>query len=392
MTSRFEELTVKNGSIKIRDILSNNLRMTTGKSNVKSINKQNIDSFFLKVKEMFPNLQISVPVLCENWDTENFIPLVAFIPVDYDEKTHKEVTAYDINGKEYILSTLEEPNYPVIVVGISERVDINGNMYDYSETVTQTQDKYKIIPGTPASISLRHGIANTLILEWSDVLDDNGYEIWRMSNNSNFVLIATTTINDNNYLDANLVGGTKYWYKVRSINNDGYSAWSQIITTTASPRNEGELLKIQRMKFTTNALQAVESWISGAPELRLRVVKGSESGASFVFTSGMIEPNHRDDIRDKWWYFNVTVCDWYTSVFGTVLNFDWREEDSKFIYEFNVTGSYEDKKDNGSIKAGGSLNIKSNPGADCVGNTTVFWWDPRNKIYDITGFNWDFVQ
>lgn len=62
------------------------------------------------------------------------------------------------------------------------------------------------------------------------------------------------------------------------------------------------------MKFTTAALRAVEDWISGAPELRLRVVKGSETGATFVFTSGQISPSNRDQIRDKWWHFEFDIC------------------------------------------------------------------------------------
>ena len=42
---------------------------------------------------LYPDLQISVPVNIENWDTE-YVPEVAVIPSNYDEKTTNTITAY----------------------------------------------------------------------------------------------------------------------------------------------------------------------------------------------------------------------------------------------------------------------------------------------------------
>ena len=326
----------------------------------------------------------------QNWDTEKYTPMVAFIPVDYDEKTFTEVTAYDMNGVKHQLNTKVEPDFPVIVVGISERVDSNGNLRSELPTITTSTPRFKVAPSTPSTLSLSHGQARSLILQWSDV-DDSGYEVWRMSG-TDFILIATTSTNNNNYVDANLTANTKYWYKVRAINSDGPSAWSPIMATTVSDRNDGELLKVRRMKFTNAALLAVEDWVSGEPEFRLRVVKGAENGATTVFTSGSLEPATRNAIKDTWWNYAFNIFQWDTNVYGTVLTFDWREEDWYDSVTITLSGSYEDKLAGGTIKAGGSITIPNDSGADVIGSTSVLWWQNKSTIYDLTGFSWDFVQ
>ncbi len=392
LVNKLENIQLGKSTNSFKSILAKNAKSTSGIYKSKSNTSANIDSFFNKIKETFPNLQVSIPIHCENWDTEKYTPMVAFIPVDYDEKTFTEVTAFDTNGNEFKISTKFEPSLPVVVVSISERVDIDGNLISDLPSVTSEVPRNKVAPNTPTSITLKHGQSKSLIIEWGDVLDENGYEVWRMSDGNVFTKISTNPTNENTFIDTNLNPNVKYWYKVRAINSDGSSAWSPIIATTASERNDGETLRMHSMKFTTSALQAVEDWVSGRPEMRLRVIRGSETGASFVFTSGQLRPAWRNDIRNNWWHCEFDICDWNTNVFGTVLTFDWREEDLKYQYEFNVSGSYEDKRDNGTIKSGGTINIKNDPSPDNIGNTTVFWWHPRNKIYDITGFSWYFAQ
>jgi hypothetical protein len=391
LVNKFENIQLGKSTNSIKSILAKNAKSSSGIYKSKGVASTDVDSFFNKIKETFPNLQVSIPIHCESWEPEKYTPMVAFIPVDYDEKTFTEVTAYDINGVKHQLNTKVEPDFPVIVVGISERVDRNGNLRSESPTITTSAPRFNVAPSTPSTLSLSHGQARSLILQWSDVADDSGYEVWRMYG-YDFVKIATTPTNDNNYVDANLTANTKYWYKVRAINIDGTSAWSPIMATTASDRNDGELLKVKRMKFTNAALLAVEDWISGEPEFRLRVVKGAENGATTVFTSGSLEPSSRRAIKDTWWNYSFNIFQWDTNVYGTVLTFDWREEDWYDNVTITLSGSYEDKLADGTIKAGGSITIPNDPGADVIGNTSVLWWNSKSTIYDITGFSWDFVQ
>jgi hypothetical protein len=76
----------------------------------------------------FPILNIAVPVNIEKWDAASFTPLVAFRPVDYDEATATTVKAYDADGNVHFLDAQNDPTVPVIVVGLSERVDNEGQL------------------------------------------------------------------------------------------------------------------------------------------------------------------------------------------------------------------------------------------------------------------------
>jgi hypothetical protein len=393
----FEEVDMKEKSQKVKSILTSNSKLSTGRKLIKSSSNLSVDSLLDVIKEQIPNLQVSIPVLCEEWNEEEHVPLVAFVPANYQEKTDSFVVAFDTKGNTYKLSSKIEPNYPVVIVGISERVDRYGNLKSQSPILSETIsfDKLNAPPSAPASITLSHGSAKSLILHWSDVNDDNGYEVWRKSQGqTQFVKIATTNLNHNVYINSNLTANTKYSYMVRAINNDGYSAWSPIITTTASPRNDGEWLRVKRMKFTSAALAAVEDWISGEPEFRLRVVQGNQNSqtASNVFTSGLLEPKKRNDIKDKWWEYQFDIFQWETSVYGTVLTFDWREEDWYDNITFSISGNYEDKISGGAIKAGGTFTVKDDEGEDHIGNTSVFWWQNKNQQYNLTGFYWEFVN
>ena len=361
---------------------------------LRSLGFSNQDSDFLKISTVIPNLQVSVPVHCEEWDPATFVPLVAVLPFDYKKKPGNIITAYDAEGKAYQLSADEEPNFPVLVVGRSERVDEKGNLdtagYSVKIPAFPGLRSFSLLPEYPEKLLLTHGMAKSLLLEWTDVTNDTGYEVWRMTGTA-FQKIAQMTVNDNNYVDANLTPNQKYWYKVRAINADGFSSWSPVMATTASNRSDNEWLKIKRMKFSTSALNAVEGWISGAPEIRLRVVQGSEGGATNVYTSGILEPDRRSDVNNVWWNKEVTIFAWSTSVYGTVLTFDWREEDWLEHVDFPLTGSYEDKQSGGTVKVGGSIIIKNDPGGDVIGNTSVMWWQEKSQIYDLSGFQWQFT-
>jgi hypothetical protein len=67
-------------------------------------------------------LNLSVPVNIEKWETSTYAPLVVFIPAGFSERTTKQVLAYDQDGKEHWLDAKVAPDFPVVVVGPSERV------------------------------------------------------------------------------------------------------------------------------------------------------------------------------------------------------------------------------------------------------------------------------
>ena len=382
--------------LKEQDCTVKELMSNVQKTNplLRSIGEASPESDLRKIVSVMPNVQVSVPIHCEEWDPSKFVPLVAVLPYDYKEQPGNKITAYDSEGKVHILNADKEPGFPVLVVGRSERVNEQGNLdtagYCVHIPAKPAFRSMSLLPEYPDNLILTHGSAKSLLLEWTDIAGETGYEVWRMSGTT-FQKVAQTAVNDNNFVDANLITNQKYWYKVRATMTDGFSSWSPVMATTASARSDNEWLKIKRMKFSTSALNAVEGWISGAPEIRLRVVQGSEGGATNVYTSGILEPNKRSDINNVWWNKEVTIFAWSTSVYGTVLTFDWREEDWLTHVDFPLTGSYEDKKSGGTVKVGGSVLIKNDPGDDVIGNTSVMWWQEKSQIYDLSGFQWQFT-
>jgi len=87
-----------------------------------------------KLKDLIsiiPTLQLSVPVHCDEWDAENYHPLIAILKMDHGDMIDKFVMAIDAHGKTIELDAINEPSLPVVVIGKGERVDENGNvMYD----------------------------------------------------------------------------------------------------------------------------------------------------------------------------------------------------------------------------------------------------------------------
>lgn len=73
-------------------------------------------------------LQISIPIMFEEFEPEIDIPLTVAIPIDINEKTVEESNAFDEKGQKSIISAKTVPVEPVFVVMESERVDDDGNL------------------------------------------------------------------------------------------------------------------------------------------------------------------------------------------------------------------------------------------------------------------------
>ncbi len=113
----------------LSESVSNNISRTYSDESV-TINKQ-----FSKIISEIPLIQVAIPVNFEEWDPGAYTPKVAFLPVDYDEKSTKIIIAYDFSGKEYEIDAIIPPSEPIIVVSLNERVDVNDkNQYLYSKT------------------------------------------------------------------------------------------------------------------------------------------------------------------------------------------------------------------------------------------------------------------
>lgn len=103
------------GKGSLRDIISKNLE------------DLNDDIDFMADVENVPKLQVSLPVHFQAWDGVTPIK-VAYTPLTIDDIDVQEVLAYDRFGEEYVLDGKTPPEFPVMVVGINERTDDEGNV------------------------------------------------------------------------------------------------------------------------------------------------------------------------------------------------------------------------------------------------------------------------
>ncbi|MDX2249335.1 MAG: hypothetical protein SF052_21275 [Bacteroidia bacterium] len=104
------------------DVLLENIALT------QSISVDEAKYFYLSLKDKVPNLHIAVRINEDQWDASSFIPLVAC--EKQNNRYEKDlVLAFDINGKEYFLSSAETPSHTTLVVGFNERVNEKGEVY-----------------------------------------------------------------------------------------------------------------------------------------------------------------------------------------------------------------------------------------------------------------------
>lgn len=73
-------------------------------------------------------LQMSIPVLFEEFDPIKYKPLIVAIPLEINEKTVDNFIGYDSKGTQVSVTAKSAPNEPVIVIMESERVDENGKI------------------------------------------------------------------------------------------------------------------------------------------------------------------------------------------------------------------------------------------------------------------------
>jgi hypothetical protein len=99
---------------KIAEKTVNDFLFSSSKSNDSDINL---------ILQNVPNIQIAIPVNIDNWNVENYIPYVLSLPVDFDDSKELELVAFRNDGSSITLNSKTPPDFPVIVVSKSQRVD-----------------------------------------------------------------------------------------------------------------------------------------------------------------------------------------------------------------------------------------------------------------------------
>lgn len=235
-----------------------------------------------------PALNLSVPVHIDNWDAATYAPLVVFVPAGFSERTTRRVKAYDQFGDEHWLDAKTAPDFPVVVVGPSGSVTL---------------------PSDAASPALRPAAR----LEQPDAAS------------SSFINEPETTPDPDN-------GGGGGYMPLGTSGTAG---------TTATPCRADKQIEYLRELWMRDVSE-YESWILGAPEIRLQIMSPlGASGSSildvmYTMSRGAIEAH---------WYCNTSLYYWNKATITNTVGYLWVEQDGGDEIDVKLTIGY--KKDNG---------------------------------------------
>jgi hypothetical protein len=198
--------------------------------------------------EKYPNLQIAIPYNAEEWDSENYIPIITFVPSEFKDGITEFVTGYDFEGNNVNINAKNLPGFPVIVINENER-------FSFESTKAS-----KVSPSLPTSLTgtqTESGIRLTWSMSiGSTSTNTSGYYIYRKGvNDSEYILINTVYgVNNRSYDDNNVFSGATYSYYVISFYLTELSEPSNYITLNA-PNNPKP---VQSFEAKLNSLNEIE--------------------------------------------------------------------------------------------------------------------------------------
>jgi hypothetical protein len=349
------------------------------------------------------NLQVSVPVHCDEWDVDTFTPQVIFLPSNFEESSFDKLKAYNADGSYDWVSTVEEPDLPYVVLSPSERIvgpeDLAYFYDDGSENHTNTSTSEDDIDDldVPDVNLITYGSPLVHQVTWTPTENETGYEIYR-STGGEFSMIGTTSYNDCAFTDdLPKDRGVEYDYKVRAVNNEGHSDWGKTMSRIASERTDNRRLRVTKIFMSKGRLKNVEAWVSGAPEIRLYIATGSgstikELSVNNWYKSPQFEPNKRKSIQDKWWNMHgggITTDPWSLDddINPRILNFVWVEEDWEDMMDIeNLAIEWTVPKL--EIKLATSIKLGGSRGKE-IGTFQVTWSDKLSREYVDGGFKFN---
>lgn len=187
-----------------------------------SAQTKSTNSIIDELQSKYPDLQISVPVHAEEWDPETYIPIVAFLPSDYDDATVETIPGYDSEGNYIDIDAINIPEDPVIVIGQNERVVLDDITMDSLVVtyppLTPIEDTTQVTPPNAPHSLTTITTENSIFLSWSQDDEPNIYYIWRKAQNeTKYTKIGSVSGADNrSYEDRNLSPSTYYNYYITS--------------------------------------------------------------------------------------------------------------------------------------------------------------------------------
>jgi fibronectin type 3 domain-containing protein len=130
---------------------------------------------------------------------------------------------------EFIWSDVDTGNYSLRAKATSD----NG-AYTYSSTVNITVND--VLPNAPSALAATAVSSSQIDISWTDnSLNENTFRIERSTNGVSFAQIGFVGVGVTTYSDTSVTGNTIYYYRVRSSNNAGNSAYTNTASATTPP-------------------------------------------------------------------------------------------------------------------------------------------------------------
>ncbi|MCE7059973.1 fibronectin type III domain-containing protein [Dyadobacter sp. CY343] len=165
-----------------------------------------------------------------------------------------------------------------------------------------------LIPKAPSNLTIVSVTTSSISLSWTDnALDETGFELETSTDGLKYAKIADLKLNSVSYVHDSLAAGKKFWYRVRSKNASGFSAYSNIVTaTTLSP------ITIPKPPTTLvataiSASQIALTWVDNATDETAFEIEQSTDGITFaeideVLKDIVIYQNVGLEPATKYWY------------------------------------------------------------------------------------------
>jgi hypothetical protein len=122
------DINTSNGNDFISTIANSYVNEQVKKSLKKETTVEAIKNQLNKSMSLIPTFQIAMPVRFDDWNAETYIPLVGYIEYNSINEDPLYINAYDADGNLHQLDALTKPEFPVIILGINERTDEDGNV------------------------------------------------------------------------------------------------------------------------------------------------------------------------------------------------------------------------------------------------------------------------
>ena len=157
---------------------------------------------------------------------------------------NNQLTSLDIkNGNNINLSNFNAINNPNLSCIQVDDTDYMNSNWDWAKdtTASYSEDCIITIPTAPTNLTLASlkNILSNMILSWTDNSNnEDGFRIYRSTDDVNYAEIGTTAANINTYADVTGAASTLYYYRVTAYNSAGSSTFSNTANGITTGINE----------------------------------------------------------------------------------------------------------------------------------------------------------